>query len=899
MPLLSPFMHGVLGLPVGFMLVFRWNNAYERWWQGRTELGLLLMHARNLGGQICTWVAPEDQQLATRALALICALKECVADRLNGTVLRDGRMVMLNAVTLSTPLHPEDLEGLFAAENKVLFCIEQLADVHLRGLEAGPSTAPPVLGGMLNEDLFGVVEAYGECEKVVNQPPPGCIITHLKSTLMVYVCTLPFILVHEVGVFAVVPTTAVLRSRCSAPRPPPSRSRALREPRVPPPVRGLIINNTRDMGQTSRPVPGSPGTSTPRARLFRFRQGPRRRLRRGDGRVRVGRWFSDAASRVQPLPHRRALARGAFVIRRGRRVGARAGRVRAGDGVALGRRRDARRDERRRRERRRRDLGQGRRRRREGFVVGGLGRREAEAGTGTPRAGRRERRRSPPRCDLAPERGVRPGVQPERERGVVEMAAEAERTLASRWAGRGLAGVRRALERVVVVRPRPRGRLQARRERRRERRVEREERGEERAASRRRRRSSAATRTPRTSTARASTPFPAARRRYSRPYKMPTWKAQTPIEVFDENSIRDRRGERGGAALGERATSTTSGTPSAAGASTRGAPPRGSGTTASSPQISHASSSVVYEPAKSFASSLFGERSPDHRGGGGSGGSGSGSGAARPGLAREPPAAGANPRRVRSVAPSTSTGGGAATARRRAARGRLRLRRREAAAGIGGRRRSGGRRARDGFLLVRVVLLLRVGFAAAVARARRRVDRRGGGRAGRGIDRGASGGRGVAVGPGAPRSGRATAARRPRRGTDTPRTGRRGEGGARRFRRGVGAKRGAKARRGARRYAKGDDRYFFSSPGSSVLVVRVRKVFEPSSTRQQQASQLAANSSASSPAAVETIDAWMTAVDLLDDGLLRHGVLGARAGVRSARSAHFLARSSPRSRPRR
>jgi|TARA_B110000977_G_scaffold98987_2_gene130097 predicted membrane chloride channel (bestrophin family) len=72
---LSPFMHGVLGLPVGFMLVFRWNNAYERWWSGRTELGLLLMHAKNLGGQFCTWVAPDDQQLATRALALLCALK--------------------------------------------------------------------------------------------------------------------------------------------------------------------------------------------------------------------------------------------------------------------------------------------------------------------------------------------------------------------------------------------------------------------------------------------------------------------------------------------------------------------------------------------------------------------------------------------------------------------------------------------------------------------------------------------------------------------------------------------------------------------------------------------------------------------------------------------------------
>ena len=252
---LSPFMHGVLGLPVGFMLVFRWNNAYERWWSGRTELGLLLMHAKNLGGQFCTWVAPEDQQLATRALALICALKECVADRLNGTVLKDGT-VMLNATSLSTPLHPADLEGLFAAENKVMFCLESLRQCIYHASKQG-LLPPPILGGMVNEDLFGIMEAYGECEKVVNQPPPGCIITHLKSTLMVYVCTLPFILVHEVGIPLVVPTTALLSLALFG-------TEAAAEQIEQPfgnrpyhlPVRGLIINNTRDLGQTSRPVLG-------------------------------------------------------------------------------------------------------------------------------------------------------------------------------------------------------------------------------------------------------------------------------------------------------------------------------------------------------------------------------------------------------------------------------------------------------------------------------------------------------------------------------------------------------------------------------------------------------------------------------------------------------------------
>ena len=212
---------------------------------------MLLMHSKNLGGSFCTWVAGSDQQLATRALALICALKECVADRLNGTILADGR-VMLNETTLTTPLHPDDLEGLFAAENKVLYCIESLRNCIFKAHKQG-LLPPPILGGMQNEDLFHIMEAYGECEKVVNQPPPGCIITHLKSTLMVYMCALPFILVHEVGVLAVVPTTAILSLALFG-------TEAAAEQIEQPfgnrpyhlPVRALIMSNTRDMGQTSR-----------------------------------------------------------------------------------------------------------------------------------------------------------------------------------------------------------------------------------------------------------------------------------------------------------------------------------------------------------------------------------------------------------------------------------------------------------------------------------------------------------------------------------------------------------------------------------------------------------------------------------------------------------------------
>ena len=743
MPLLSPFMHGVLGLPVGFMLVFRWNNAYERWWQGRTELGLLLMHARNLGGQICTWVAPEDQQLATRALALICALKECVADRLNGTVLRDGT-VMLNATTLSTPLHPEDLEGLFAAENKVLFCIEQLRTCIYAAWKQD-LLPPPVLGGMLNEDLFGVVEAYGECEKVVNQPPPGCIITHLKSTLMVYVCTLPFILVHEVGVFAVVPTTALLSLALFGTE---AAAEQIEQPfgnrEYHLPVRGLIINNTRDMGQTSRPVLGFAGYVNSPRDFSDFAKDPVGAFAEAmDGSASDA---SDAASALNPSlpaapsPAAPLLFGAADAWERGpdasepamaspsgvaaTRDAMNGGGGNGGGGIPAWDRDGG---------------GDGKASSSEGSEAGGGGGNgNAASGSGGNAADR------PPGVISLPSAVFGQGFNPNENPGVVEMAAEAERTLASPMSG---ASSEKSAGKSAGFAPYDR--------------------------------SSAATTTPRTGTkAGGSDAVPGGAASYSRPYKMPTWKAQTPIEVFDENSIeidavsgaerlsvsklhkyhvgdskRRRSIDARSAAAGFRDDSVL-------------------------PSKSHASSSVVYEPAKSFASSLFGERSPDHRGAGGSGGSGSGSGAGAPGSPGRPPP----PERTRGAFDrwhqSTSTGvGGGGSSR--------------GGAGASSSSSSGGGGGHQGSPTLRRTTSTDDFFSygsysssawgspppsPARARAPASERRGGGGGGGGGIDRGHRRGRGVAVEAGEPR---VRGEQRRRDDRDEERTRREREGGGR------------------------------------------------------------------------------------------------------------------------
>jgi len=251
---LSPFMHGVLGLPMGFMLVFRWNNAHERWWYGRTCLGNILFYCKNLGGTFCTWVAPQDPMLAARALGLIGALKETVADRLNGTVMNDGAILS----QLTTPLDSDDLEGLFLADNKVLYCLEQLRGCVMEAYRR--DHVPPAIASTIHNEVAMIMDNYGSCEKVVNQPPPGCIITHLKSTLMVYVCSLPMILVHEVGVWGVVPVTTILSLALFGIE---AAAEQIEQPfgnrPYDLPVRSLMNGNARDLEQTSRRVLGLAG----------------------------------------------------------------------------------------------------------------------------------------------------------------------------------------------------------------------------------------------------------------------------------------------------------------------------------------------------------------------------------------------------------------------------------------------------------------------------------------------------------------------------------------------------------------------------------------------------------------------------------------------------------------
>ncbi len=56
-----PVMHTLLGFVISFLLVFRTNTAYERWWEGRKLWGALVNNSRNLALKLAALLDREDE----------------------------------------------------------------------------------------------------------------------------------------------------------------------------------------------------------------------------------------------------------------------------------------------------------------------------------------------------------------------------------------------------------------------------------------------------------------------------------------------------------------------------------------------------------------------------------------------------------------------------------------------------------------------------------------------------------------------------------------------------------------------------------------------------------------------------------------------------------------------
>ncbi|HRI60682.1 MAG TPA: bestrophin family protein [Saprospiraceae bacterium] len=184
-------MHTLLGFVISFVLVFRTNTAYERWWEGRKLWGALTNSSRNLAMKLAAMLPADDPGRGYFRI-MIPAYATALKNHLRS---EDTRIELFDHL-------PDHVRQKLDVEKHLP---NQVAAMMFRQtqelLHEKKITGEQLL--FLNAELQSFTDICGGCERIKNTPIPYSYSVFIKKFIMVYIATLPFGYVFNLGYFVV------------------------------------------------------------------------------------------------------------------------------------------------------------------------------------------------------------------------------------------------------------------------------------------------------------------------------------------------------------------------------------------------------------------------------------------------------------------------------------------------------------------------------------------------------------------------------------------------------------------------------------------------------------------------------------------------------------------------
>ncbi|MEZ4470860.1 MAG: bestrophin family ion channel [bacterium] len=177
-----PLAHSLIGVALGLLLVFRTNASYDRYWEGRKQWGGIVNASRNLARAASAYAAPATE-LATLIPAFAVALKQHLRSDRDLSALPAPL-----AATLATSANPPTL----LTREMTRWIAARVADGAL----------DPQLARTLDASVTALVDHQGACERILKTPVPFAYVVHIRQLLLLYLLTLPFVLVQTLGALA-------------------------------------------------------------------------------------------------------------------------------------------------------------------------------------------------------------------------------------------------------------------------------------------------------------------------------------------------------------------------------------------------------------------------------------------------------------------------------------------------------------------------------------------------------------------------------------------------------------------------------------------------------------------------------------------------------------------------
>ena len=183
----KPLGHTLIGVALGLLIVFRNNCSYDRYWEGRKLWGAIVNASRNLIREGAAF-AGDAQELATLVTAYTLVLKQHLR---NSKDFEEIRALIPVAM----------FEHAAAASNPPSILAFYMT-LWIRA-EIARGRFDSITGQQVESHVKTLLDCQGGCERILRTPIPFAYAVHIKQLLLLYLGTLPLILVGELGWVAV------------------------------------------------------------------------------------------------------------------------------------------------------------------------------------------------------------------------------------------------------------------------------------------------------------------------------------------------------------------------------------------------------------------------------------------------------------------------------------------------------------------------------------------------------------------------------------------------------------------------------------------------------------------------------------------------------------------------
>lgn len=202
MPAVAPYMalgpnvHTLLGAALSFLMVFRTNTAYSRWWEARMLWGTVNNTLRSMVSRAPSMLKNQAvySQMVTELVAFAVLLKNHLRGEKTPPEELGPMMPYALIVTLSEAANPP-LAAIHALSNTIRSGIKTESESD--ALMANATFL------QLSNSLDALAGVVGACERVKNTPTPFGYVCALRAFLLLWLFTMPFTMIGVYGAIAI------------------------------------------------------------------------------------------------------------------------------------------------------------------------------------------------------------------------------------------------------------------------------------------------------------------------------------------------------------------------------------------------------------------------------------------------------------------------------------------------------------------------------------------------------------------------------------------------------------------------------------------------------------------------------------------------------------------------